>query len=111
MGSADTIYTLVPDPFCPFHQPALLRDEPCDLPMDDDHEILKGLLTDESAADTPPAVAAESTEGGPAGEGPLDQAQLLAALGGSHLSSYMGKEVPGWERRPKVIAGWGQATY
>jgi hypothetical protein len=79
--------------------------------MDDDHEILKGLLTDELAADTPSAAAAESSEGGQAGEGPLDQAQLLAALGGSHLSSYMGKEVPGWEQRPKVIAGQGQAAY
>jgi hypothetical protein len=32
----------------------------------------------------------------------MDQPQLLAALGGSHLTSYMGKVVPGWEQRPKV---------
>jgi hypothetical protein len=26
----------------------------------------------------------------------------LAALGGAHLTTYMGKMVQGWEQRPKV---------
>jgi hypothetical protein len=42
---------------------------------------------------------------GEAAKGPQHQAQLLAALGGSHLTSYMGKVVPGWEQRPKVSVG------
>jgi hypothetical protein len=41
--------------------------------------------------------------------GPLAGAELLAALGGSHLTSYMGKVVPGWYQRPKVGKGGGSA--
>jgi hypothetical protein len=78
---ADFIETLEPTQGGRRAQSALLEDEA--------HHMLE-----------PDAV--EGDEIGQAGGGPLDQVQLLAALGGSHLTSYMGTLVPGWEQRPKV---------
>jgi hypothetical protein len=85
----------------------LLVTVPCDLPGHDQPEARAGLRRGLGGAPQAAAAAAEAAGGegrkGPAG--PLDRAQLLAALGGSHLTSYMGKVVPGWYQRPKVGGG------
>jgi hypothetical protein len=55
-----------------------------------------------AAAGRPAAAAAENAEGDQAGSRPLDLLQILALLGGVHLTTYMGTLVPGWQERPKV---------
>jgi hypothetical protein len=86
-----------------WEEPAILADEPCDLPVEDKHNASEELPAVRPATGTSAAAAADRFEdSGPAGVGRQDQAQLLAALGGAHLTSYMGSVVPGWEQRPKV---------
>jgi hypothetical protein len=40
--------------------------------------------------------------GAPSADRAGTMTDVLAALGGSHLTYYMGKLVPGWYHRPKV---------
>jgi hypothetical protein len=106
-ANADIIETLVQDlgEMEDLDQPNLLLDEPCDLPAKDITTDAEDLPAAQSVTGTSTAAAADGAKSGQAGVGALDQSQLLAALGGTHLTSYMGKVVPGWEQRPKVGEG------
>jgi hypothetical protein len=109
----------------------LLYNVACDLPQQEqgqDSSMVQGLLAamrqrlisatgrgpmpvvaagaaSTSVAPVAAAAAHAAANSGHVGRRALDQSQLLAALGASHLTSYMGKVVRGWEQRPKVGEG------
>lgn len=92
--NGDHIHTLRPPPDRSFNisTDVLLRADQCSLPghRKDPHM---------SGANPPPVDEDAAVHKSPAQH---RRQELLAALGATHLTVYMGKVVPGWYTRPKV---------